>query len=366
MTFEHFYSEVRPYLLDSVTESAFREIYDTFVRMTKQHVARVNAIASFVGDGRYFPNHDADKFDSPFYCFVQWTHLGNKIDTIVKDPEKVNQLIGDATYKHIVTRSHHPEFWDRSLNVNDAGFDRAAPKTNIDARSMSGDSLIEYVCDCMAMSVQLQKDPRAVFKWFDDNIGTTEGKRWIMTNNQLRFIYATADAVLRKLYDNTRVVHFDVDGVLRDIIGYFGTPDNDWDVKVNGKSIYDNIVEDCSCLEKMQPTAYLPIVKKFTRSPSIISTQIEPEAREATTKWLLRYFDNPQIIYVGEGSSKEKDNLVSGNSRIFDDHPRFPESSRLITVGYPYNNTKRGFRVSTPEEMEAVLEVLQYWWFMSK
>ena len=152
-----------------------------------------------------------------------------------------------------------------------------------------------------------------------------------------------------------------MDGVLRDIVGYFGTHDDDWGVKVDGKSIYEKITDDFSCLEKMLPMDYVPVVQDFTDSPHIISTQIEPEAREHTTKWLSKYFKDAQTTYVGKDSSKEKNDLLKENDRIFDDHPKFPSSSRLIIVHHGYNSTKHGFRVSTPDEMAAVLEVLKIW-----
>jgi hypothetical protein len=57
----------------------------------------------------------------------------------------------------------------------------------------------------------------------------------------------------------------------------------------------------------------------------------------------------------------EKEAQLNVNDRIFDDHPQFPESNKLIILRHGYNEHKRGFRVNTPDEMEAVLEVLNGW-----
>jgi len=187
------------------------------------------------------------------------------------------------------------------------------------------------------------------------------GKRWIMTRKQLDFIYALALYIVEKLKDPDRRVYFDVDGVLRDIVAYYDTDDDSWGSLVAGKSIYELITEDFSQLEEMPDTVFVPSVQQFTDSPYILSTQIELPAQDATMRWLARRFASPHAIFVGEGSYNSKNMILEKNDRIFDDHPKFPESNKLIIVGHGYNKDKPGFRVDTVAEMEGALDVLQPW-----
>ena len=348
---------VGKYLKENTSETC-RKISDHFEKFTRQHIARVNAVASFIGE--HYPDHDADKFELPFYYILQYKHSGTKLEDTVKNVEEVNALIGKATWEHIKQNKHHPEYWDKSLPL-DTPFDRKKPRMGIDATNMPESALREFVCDCVAMSIYLKNDPNEAFEWFRDNISDVNTKRWNMTGKQIEYLYNLAEHIIVKLKDKTRKVYFDVDGVLRDVIGYFGVPDDDWDVQVNGKTIFQEIGDDFACLEKMPPTEFVPVIKKFTDSPHVISTQIQPEAQTATTKWLSKHFKGAQPTYVGEGGSQEKNSLLNENDRIFDDHPQFPESNKLIVLGHGYNEHKSGFRVNTPDEIEAVLEVLRGW-----
>jgi len=348
---------VGKYLKENTSETC-QKICDNFEKFTRQHIARVNAVASFIGE--HYPDHDADKFESPFYYLLQYRYSGTKLEDTVENVEEVNALIGKATWKHIKQNTHHPEYWDQSLPL-DTPFDRTKPTMGINATNMPESALREFVCDCIAMSIYLKNDPNEAFEWFRSNISDKGNKRWNMTGKQIETICNLAEHIIGKLKDKTRKVYFDVDGVLRDVNTYFGISDEDWDAKVNGKTIYEIVVSDFSCLENMRPTDFVPIVQKFTKHPYILSAQIEPEAKEATTKWLYKHFKNLYITYVGKGVYKEKEAVMHENDRIFDDHPQFPESNKLIILGHGYNGHKSGFRVNTPDEMEAVLEVLKGW-----
>lgn len=332
------------------------EIRTNFIQFTERHIARVNTLASFIND--YYPDHDSDKFTFPFYYLLQWRETGHALKELPDSEERLTAMIDRDTWAHVLHNPHHPEHWDKSLSLSQP-FERKNPRTNIDATAMTKQYLNEFVCDCMSMSIMLDKNPEKVYDWFDKSVGN--GKRWRMTDEQIDYIYATAKYIIGKLKNPKRKVYFDVDGVLRNITGYFGVPDNDWDIQVDGKTIYDMILADFSCLEKMKSTEYVPVVQKFTKSPYIISTQIEQPAKVATAKWLADRFALPQATFVGEGSSAEKVKLLAEDDRIFDDHPKFPESNKLIIVGHGYNRNKPGFRVNTVAEMEGALDVLQAW-----
>jgi len=332
-------------------------VVDNFVFSARQHIVRVNTLASFLG--RYYPYHDLDKFDSPFYYLLQYQHSGNKLEDVVSDVGTVTDLIGQAVWRHTLSRPHHPESWDRSLSL-DMYPSKDESRAGFDARTMNEEALDECVCDHMALSIQLHDNLCSIYGWLNSNISAGKGRQWIMTEQQQNHIFRTTRILIDKLQDKTRKVYFDVDGVLRDMIGYFlGTPDDDWDARVDGKNLYEKLEEDFSVLERMPPMDYVPVVRQFTDRPDIITAQIEEEAREATTRWVLKHFRDANIIFVG--NSEEKNSLLSENDRIFDDHPRFPWSPKLIIAGHGYNVYKHGFRINDICELEAVLEVLRHW-----
>jgi len=331
-------------------------IRQNFIDFTERHVVRVNTLASFIGN--YYPEHDQDKYTLPFYYLLQWQHSGYELARLPDSEERLNEEIGKNTWAHILRNSHHPEHWDSTLSLN-IPFDRDNPRMGIDARSMTMEALHEYVCDCMSMSIMIQKDPTAVYKWFSDNIDVKKGKRWLMTGAQIKYINSLAEYIIIKLKNPKRRVYFDVDGVLRDIVKYFGTSGNSWDEMVNGMTIYEAITKDFSCLDKMEDMQFVPTVQKFSKSPHILTCQLEPEAKMYTAMWLSRRFALPQVKFVN--SSAEKATLLNPDDRIFDDHPKFPESNKLIIVGHLYNNSKPGFRINTIAELEGALDVLQPW-----
>jgi len=325
-----------------------------FISFTRRHIARVNTLASFINE--YYPDHDQDKFTSPFYYLLQWRETGHDLKELPDSEERLTEMIDRDTWLHVLHNPHHPEHHDASLRV-DQPFSRDNPRTNIDATTMPDKSLNEFVCDCMSMSIMLDHDPTKVFDWFDKSVG--DGKRWFMTARQTEYIYEIARHIIAKLKNPKRRVYFDVDGVLRDLTSYFNLSDNEWDEKINGKSIMDVISSDFSCLEKMPETAYLKIVQQFTHAPHIITTQIEQPAKHATAKWLAKRFVLPQVKFTE--SSVEKAALLNEDDRIFDDHPKFPESNKLIIIGHGYNRTKPGFRINTVADLVGALDVLQNW-----
>jgi len=146
------------------------EIRRNFVDFTQRHIARVNTLASFIG--RYFPKHDEDKFDLPYYYLLQWRETEHALDELPGDIDEINRRIDADTWTHILRNPHHPEHWDNRL-APDEPFARKDPKTNIDATGMDEDALSEFVCDCLSMSIMRDKDPDKVFDWFEKSVGLT-------------------------------------------------------------------------------------------------------------------------------------------------------------------------------------------------
>ena len=90
LTAKQLQKDIGKYLKENSLENC-QKIADNFEKFTRQHIARVNAVASFIGE--HYPDHDADKFDSPFYYLLQYQHSGNKLEDTVRWVADVNKLI---------------------------------------------------------------------------------------------------------------------------------------------------------------------------------------------------------------------------------------------------------------------------------
>lgn len=153
---------------------------DDFISRTTQHIARVNKYANKIN--KSYPNHDSDKFNELFDGYS----LMNKKDV----SEEEQQMIDDATYKHVINNEHHPEHWCNSADVE--GFSRKNPNPHgcLDCSKMSESAMEEMCCDWCAMSEEFNNTP---FEWFDK----VKDTRWHFNEEQEKFILDT----LHKLWD---------------------------------------------------------------------------------------------------------------------------------------------------------------------
>lgn len=168
------------------------DMHRHFETRTKYHIDLVNMFAQALKDKipelpiEHIKSHDANKYLEPLrtpYIFLSWKYHKPSY----KYPPGMEDKIVDATYLHVTTNPHHPEFWDKehaSKNKDDSRVDRdEIPDTIINATQMTNRALLEMCCDWSAVGWERsQKSPR---DWADKNVN----KRWKFTNKQVKFIY---------------------------------------------------------------------------------------------------------------------------------------------------------------------------------
>ena len=128
----------------------FRLIEDykeDFINRTKMHIALVNKYGKKLG--RNFSEHDKDKLTTLFddYALMKkktkkpGSNIADNLDGLTaEEEEKVN----NATFIHITTNKHHPEYWSKE-ELKD--FDRTNPQLGLHCEAMPNEAIDEMLCD---------------------------------------------------------------------------------------------------------------------------------------------------------------------------------------------------------------------------
>jgi len=111
------------------------------------------------------------------------------LDEYVLDDD-IKELCHYGTVLHVLCNTHHPEYWDPTINkTSDDRFNiinvenRDEPSIRkILAYKMPEISLCEMVCDWCAVSIERND---SLIKWAINNIN----RRWMFNNYQVKFIY---------------------------------------------------------------------------------------------------------------------------------------------------------------------------------
>ena len=154
-------------------------------------------------------DHDQGKWEDPEvtpYILLTWRYEQRRRGGDLELPESIKEAIHKATFHHIKSHRHHPEFWDETstletLNKND----RDKPSgVVVDGTKMPMTYVAAMVADWMAMSEELGGHPA---KWAKDNIGV----RWSFTDEQERLIYN----IIERVWDQQNYVPTVTSGYLR-------------------------------------------------------------------------------------------------------------------------------------------------------
>lgn len=156
---------------------------------------------------------------------------------------------------------------------------------------------------------------------------------------------------------------FDLDGILRDLIGAFCKDLNlpiptKWEFKKGDKTIYEWMEEkDYEPLVTSFPTEYYRTIRNNTKDMEIWTDQI-PEWRPYTEEWIRIHLGKCKIRYL---LTSEKESRLYGlkNTYLVEDCPNFKDYSNIILIDRPYNqNVKAPNRMKTPSELETILTSL--------
>ena len=140
--------------------------------------------------------HDLSKFKEPEYTpylHINWKHHMKERGAEYIPSNIVERQMNNATFHHISTNKHHPDYWDDNLtikNLNSIDRDKS-PEKIVDATKMPLTYVASMIADWLAMSDEKKTDP---YKWAKENIS----KRWKFTKEQEDFIYDLMDKLWKE------------------------------------------------------------------------------------------------------------------------------------------------------------------------
>ncbi len=126
--------------------------------------------------------HDKSKFEEPEYSpylHINWKHFMENHGKKYNPSEEIQNQMNIATFHHISTNRHHPEYWYKNLTLDNLNStDRDKPAKQVDATKMPLAYVATMVADWLAMSDERKTDP---YKWAEQNIGM----RWKFNKDQI-------------------------------------------------------------------------------------------------------------------------------------------------------------------------------------
>lgn len=152
---------------------------------------------TFQMDGKLNRNcirHDASKFRDPEmkpYIDITWYY---KTGENKKEPNERSKQLSEAAHKatwhHISTNPHHPEYWDSKATIACLNAsDRDKPSGDlIDATRMDDISIMEMCADWISVGKERGNNP---LDWADMNIN----KRWKFSDDQIGLIHMILDKI---------------------------------------------------------------------------------------------------------------------------------------------------------------------------
>jgi len=172
------------------------EMVDHYENRTQDHITCVRNCINHLMDKN--PNleslrsrvslHDLSKWKEPEYTpyiWLTWRYKCKDDGIELELPDGMDEKIQRATWHHITTNPHHPEYWDQDAEFEDSLNKRdrdKPPEKPIDATKMDDISLAEMVCDWNAMGLERGNTSK---EWADKNVNV----RWLFTDDQVEKIY---------------------------------------------------------------------------------------------------------------------------------------------------------------------------------
>lgn len=137
-------------------------------------------------------DHDEGKWLEPEYTpylYISWSYKCKRDGVTFDIPNEIKDSMHEATFHHIKSHRHHPEFWDENVTIeglNKDDRDRPSEGKLVDGAKMPLTYVAAMVADWMAMSEELGGHPQ---KWADANINV----RWKFSFEQIELIYYLID-----------------------------------------------------------------------------------------------------------------------------------------------------------------------------
>jgi len=168
----------------------FKERTLKHISLVKKYLNRLNKHYSYDFKEE---DHDKSKFEDPEYepyLYITWKHKSDNENEDYEIPDEWKDRCHEATFHHVKTNKHHPEYWDSTLTENPINKeDRDKPSDKVvDATKMPKKYILEMVADWCAMSEEKGNTPK---EWADKNMGV----RWEFSPEQKDLIYEAIDLI---------------------------------------------------------------------------------------------------------------------------------------------------------------------------
>ncbi len=181
---------------DFIFEDSYtKEMEDWFIERTERHIKLVNKYAKKIMKERpdigltqeRIDEHDKSKYSDKEkipYIFISWYYKMLNQGKEFKIPANIKERMNEASYQHVISNKHHPEYYDADNiknNINE--YNRDKSDFVVDGRNMDNISLAEMVADWCSVSFEVGKN--TPLQWFEDN----KNVKWKFTDEQEEFIY---------------------------------------------------------------------------------------------------------------------------------------------------------------------------------
>lgn len=183
----------------------FTEMEEAFNKRTRKHINIVRKYLTRLHKAGYISeevmveefNHDEGKYKDPErtpYLHVNWKYKMRAQGVEYNPPREILDQMAEATFHHIKSHKHHPEYWDDNwtLDKDTHKPDRDAPAAEmVDATKMPLIYIASMMADWLAMSEEKQT---SLHEWIEKNVNI----RWKFTHDQVVLIDMIAnDKALR-------------------------------------------------------------------------------------------------------------------------------------------------------------------------
>jgi hypothetical protein len=136
-------------------------------------------------------DHDTGKWISPEYepyVHITWRYYQQSQGIEYKVPEELDEH--EATYHHVKTHKHHPEYWDDTTTkqvINPKNRDKPSGE-QVDATAMPLTYVASMMADWFAMSEEKNTDVR---DWIRMNVNI----RWKFSPNQVKLMNTLVEKI---------------------------------------------------------------------------------------------------------------------------------------------------------------------------
>jgi hypothetical protein len=132
-------------------------------------------------------DHDSGKWKDPEhspYLHVNWKYKMQNEGKKYEPPQEIKDKMDEATFHHITTHKHHPDYWDENItreSLNSQDRDKPSGKI-VDATKMP----LSYVASMMADWAAMSEEKGTSLKdWINKNVNI----RWKFSPQQVALIH---------------------------------------------------------------------------------------------------------------------------------------------------------------------------------